>query len=208
MGIGLDVDLFDAAADGEDFRDTADALQAAFDSPVGEGAQVHRGDGLVLVAEADQQDFAHQGRDGSEAGFGGGGQGIEDGLQALLDQLPGAVDIRAPGEFSEDEGEADIGVGAQAVQSADALDGAFNRLGNEGFHFLRREAGTFRQDGDGRLGHVRQDFDGQLRGGVDAEDQQQQGGTEDQRALAEGESDEGVEHGAGGEGEAQLFEKA
>ena len=37
----------------------------------------------------------------------------------------------------------------------------------------------------------------ELRGGMDAENQQQQGRAKDQRALAEGKSDEGVEHGAG-----------
>ncbi len=42
------MDLFDAAADGEDFCDAGDALEAAGDRPFGEGSEIHGGDGVVI----------------------------------------------------------------------------------------------------------------------------------------------------------------
>jgi len=43
-----------------------------------------------------------------------------DRLQALLDELAGFIDVGAPGEFHEDEREADIGIGSQPVETTDA----------------------------------------------------------------------------------------
>ena len=112
------MDLLDAAADGEDFGHARDALQAAGNGPLGEGAEVHRGDGVVLRAQADEKNFTHQRGNGGHAGARARGQ--TRGLKALLDELAGLVNVGAPRELDEDQREADVGVRAQAVEPADA----------------------------------------------------------------------------------------
>ena len=153
IGIGLHLDLFHASTDGEHLRHTADALQAPFDRPIRQRAQIHRQNLAIMTAQADEQDLTHERRHRRHARFNARRQ--RHGLHALLHELSCPVDVRAPAELGEHQRQADIGVRTQPVQPADTLHGAFNRLSDQGFDFFWRQAGCFRQDGDGRLRHVR-----------------------------------------------------
>ena len=104
MGIRLHLNLFDAAADAEDFGNAPDALQSPLDGPIGQGSKVHEGNGMILAADADEQNLPHQRGDRRESCPGLRRQGVGHRLQALLHQLPGAVDIRAPGKFGKYQG--------------------------------------------------------------------------------------------------------
>ena len=123
LGIGLDLDLLDAAAHGEDFGDAGDGLEASGDGPVGEGAEVLWGDVSGGIEDADEHDVSHEGSGWRHVGgdvlreFGGG--------ESFLDELAGLVDVGAPIELDVGEGEADVVDGAESVEAIDAHEGSF-----------------------------------------------------------------------------------
>ena len=59
--IRLDDDLFHASADCEHFGDTRHALKAAAHGPIRERAQISWGNLPVCAAEANEENFTHQG---------------------------------------------------------------------------------------------------------------------------------------------------
>ena len=133
--------------------------------------------------------------DRRQAGADALGQRAEHGLHPLLHELPGAVDVRAPGELGEDERERHVGVRAQPVESADALHRAFERLRDERLDFLRREAGRFGENGDRRLRHVRQHLDRQLPRQSGSRRRAAAARADDDGAVVQREADELVQHG-------------
>ena len=192
--VGHDVDLLHAAPDGQHFGDARDALQPPRDRPVRERAQVARRH--VLAPQADEQNFAHERGHRREAGLDAFGQAAACRLQPLLHELPRAIDIRAPRKFCKDERKAHIGIRSQAVESSDALHRRLDGLRDERLDLLRREAGTFGEDGDGRLRHVRQHFHRQFAGGLHAEHEQQDRQRQNDGPVAQRKLDEFREHGA------------
>ena len=195
LRIGLDLKLPDAPADGQDLGNAADALQAAPDGPVGEGAQLPWSHRAVLAAEPDEEDLAHERGDGRHARLRLRRQCGKGSLQPFLHELAGTVNVRAPCELGEDQGEAHIGAGPEPVEAARALDGGFDGLGDKGFHLLRREARGFGEDGHGGLRHVRQDLDRQTCQGLPSEDEHEDREADHERPVREGEADEAVKHG-------------
>ena len=165
--IRLHLDLLHSAADGEHLGDTADALQTPPQRPVCQRAQVHRRDVAWLArldraAQPHEQDLAHERRNRRHAGFHPLGQGGKHPLQALLHELAGAIDVRAPSKLRKDERQTHIRAGAQAVEPADALHRCLEPLGDERLHLLRREAGSLGEDRHRRLRHVRQNLHWEL----------------------------------------------
>ena len=58
--VGLNLHLLDSASNGQYLSHAPDALKLASDRPIGQRAQVHGSDLVVLAAEADEEDLAHQ----------------------------------------------------------------------------------------------------------------------------------------------------
>ena len=181
--LGFDAHLFHTATDGQHFGDSGNALQSARDRAIGKRAQVHRGDLRGFVAQSDQEDFSHQ--RGHRRHPRAGGFGKFHRLQTLLDQLAGLVNVGAPAEFDKYERESDIGIRAQAVESANAEQGIFQGSGDEGFDLLGSESRGLGENGDGGFRHVGQDLDGKHAPCAGAEQQKHERGGDDQRAVLE-----------------------
>ena len=156
------MDLPHASTDGQHLGHSADALQPASDRPVSQRAEIHGCHLTVRAFQTDEHDLTHQRGHWRHAWRHSFRQGAEHRLHALLHQLTGAVDVRAPAKFHEDEGQAHVGIRSHAIQATHALHGAFQGLGDECLDLLRCESRALGEDGDGGFGHVWQDLDGKV----------------------------------------------
>jgi hypothetical protein len=148
------------AADGRDLGDAGDRQQARAHHPVGVFPHPHRA-GRVRVdggaGQGDEQDLAHDGRDGPQLRHDARRQLFPHQVQALGDLLAVEVDVAAPLEFHIDDGQPHAGHRAHPGHAGHAVHGGFDGEGDQLLHLLRRHAPGLGHQGHGGLVEVGED---------------------------------------------------
>ena len=134
---------------------------------------------------------------------GGRAQGVErrrqagrqDGvLDALVDTHAPPVILGAVAEHERDQRQAEGALRAHDVQPGRAVELALQRDGDALLHLLRRHAGRLRDDLGAGVGDVGVGFDRELGPGVIPVDGEEEADHRHDRALAQRQGDEGVNH--------------
>ena len=193
LGIDLHLILHAAAADGDGVGHAGDRQQARAHRPVGQQAQLHRRDRLAF--EADEHDFAHDRRNRTHPWFDAGGQAVAGGGEFLADQLPRQVNVLAPVEFHENDGQADGGDGADSLHAGRAIQGGLDGKGDQGLHFLGRQAFGFGQHRDLRPVEVGQHVHRQSRHLVETIERERERRRQHEEAVLDREMDKLFDHG-------------
>ena len=161
--------------------------------PVREGPQIHRRH--TLACHAHQHDLPHDRADGRHERRDPLGQALDRLIDPLLDDLAVEADIRIPVELDEDDRQSDP---RDAPHSLDARSAVHHRLDGVrylDFDLFRRESRRFDQDRDCRSVEVRQHIDGETKSGHHPVHTDRQRSQDDEHAVRERESDNGLEHG-------------
>lgn len=160
LGVGNDVNLLNAAAHVGDFGDAGDGLEARANRPIGEEADLLRGE--VWGAESEHHDLAHhRGFWREKRRYVGGERGE---AEVFCENGAKARGIGAVIEFHETCGESDVGLAAEAGDAWDALEGDFDGLDDARFDFLGGKIFRLGEDGDGRFGEIGEDVHREILG--------------------------------------------
>ncbi len=141
--------------------------------------------GVVGGAHADEENLTHEGRDRSHERLHVGRELFAGRLQPFLHEHTRIIDVGVPIELGVDEGQCDVGIGAQTGEPVDPEQGAFEGLGDPSFHLFGSEAGRFREDDHRGFGEVGQHLDRQAKPGVEAPRQQHHRQAEHDGAVGE-----------------------
>ena len=204
-GVNKHLILAHIAAHHRDLRHARDAHEPAAHVPVRQRAQLHGTDRRIFAGQADGHDLPHD-----------RGHRTEERADVLRqtrghfghlfpDNLPRAVDIRVPSELDEDERKADARHGPNAFDAGCAVDRRFQRHGDERLHFVGSQASGLGENRDGRAVQVGKNIDRNAREDITAVGRKERGNDNHQEAVADGKSDEPVEHGFSGRGRARRW---
>jgi hypothetical protein len=150
--------------------------------------------GAGLPSHPDHHDLAEQGSGqghlrANALGHVGGHSG-----QPLLNRLPGGGDVRPPAELDDHTGQPESGLAADIFYPVGPEQGGLLGIGDERLDLLGGQPGALGQDGDPRPVERREHVDRQGGGRVPAVHERGQAEDHDERPVAKGETDDGVEH--------------
>ena len=158
VGSQLDLQLADFTAEDLGGGHAGNGEHAGTHGPVGKGAEFHGGQ---LVRHEAELEEVHGGG-GERLHFGrlhaGGEVAVQLG-EALGDHLARLIDFGAFLEDGGDDRQALDGFGADGIEIAGTVEGAFHGAGDEGFHLFGGEAGSLGLDGDLGLDEVGEDVE-------------------------------------------------
>ena len=204
-GIDKHLVLAHVAAHHGDLRHARNAHEPAAHIPVRQRAQLHGTDRGIFARQTDGHDLSHD-----------RGHRTEERADVLRqprghfgylfpDNLPRAVDIRVPSELDEDERKADARHGPNALDAGCAVDCRFQWHGDERLHFVGSQAAGLGKNRDGRAVQVGENIDRNAGEDITAVGRKERGNDNHQEAIADGKSDEPVEHGVSGRGRARRW---
>jgi len=197
VGVRHDLELSLVTAGRRHLRDPRDGHQPAPDRRVGDRPQRHLVHGVRVVGrEGEEEDLAHDRRDGSEHGWIDLGRQVAGHQRQLLGhELPRGIDVGAPVELHPDHRDADRGGRSHATDARGAVDRALDGKGDEGLHLVGRHAVALGEDRDGGRRQVGEDVDRHAAGRPDARGQQQRGTGDDEPVMVDRPGDESLHLG-------------
>ena len=116
-------------------------------------------------------------------------------MQPLKDKLPGEVIVHAVLKNDGDGAQSDFGNGTHFRQPRQSSQFNFDRTRDELFHFGRRHSARRREHLHLDVGHIRKGVDGNLLHRENAETGEHRGRQQDEQPLADGEIEDGIDHG-------------
>ncbi len=179
------------AAQAVDVGDAGDGAQLRADHPVEQGALLGQ---RQVALDGEHEHFAERRGDWRHAAGGAGRQVAHRRGQALADLLAGPVDVGAVLEIDGDVGQRVFRGRAQQALVRDAEHFLLDRHGEAGFDFLRRHAGRLQDDLDLGRRDIGKGVDRQAEESLDAGADEHDGQHQNQQALGQRKTDQGVEH--------------
>ncbi len=195
--VGVDEDgvLLDFPSPGVDFGDLGDGGEFVANGPVEQRLELHERksgglDGeLVDLAESG----GHRPHDGGDAGR----HGALDLVEPLGDELAGAVQVDRVVEDDGQEGDLELGGGADDLEVRHAEEGGLEWKGDQLFDLDGAHAGGLGGDHDLIVGEIGEGLERDPREDQRAAREQQEHGDEDEPAVGEDEIEDGLHERAG-----------
>ena len=196
LGVELDLEGLDHAADARHLGDPVDLLELVPQEPVLERAQLGK---VVPAAAVDQGIFegpADAGCIGPERGRDIGRQAISGLAQIFERPRARPVEVGAVLEEDRDEAVAEEGEAAHRLHLRRRQHGARQRIGDLRLDRARRLAGIAGPDDDLRVRQVRQSVDRRARQRVDARHRQEQRAEQHEQPVGDRPADDALDHRA------------